>query len=121
MSISRSHESAIVVTPATLKHQIITRINTLVKKAGGSYYQYDEQNMPKSLASIEGNDVYGIETNGRDVYLMTTLENDPGNTGGDFVPYNANEFFIEQLWDIYVACEPIYTTKFHDYGVMNEL
>ena len=58
MSISRNHESAIVVTPATLKHQVITRINTLVNKVGGSYYEYDEQGTPKSLASIEGNDVF---------------------------------------------------------------
>jgi hypothetical protein len=120
MSIARNHESAIVVTPATLKHQIITRINTLVKKSGGSYYEYDEQNMPKPLVTIEGNDVFGLETKGRDVFIMSVPYGDEWNTDGDFIPYNATEFFVEQLWEIYMACEPIYLSKFNDYATFQE-
>ena len=120
MSIARSHENAVVVTPATLKHQIITRINTLVKKAGGSYYDYDEQNLPKPIASIEGNDVYGLETKGRDVFIMSVPYGDEWNFDGEFVPYNANDFFVEQLWEIYMACEPIYSSKMVDYGSFQE-
>jgi hypothetical protein len=120
MSISRNHESAIVVTPATLKHQVITRINTLVNKAGGSYYEYDEHGTPKSLASIEGNDVFGLETKGREVFIMSVPYGDEWNKDGEFVPYNANEFFLEQLWEIYLACEPIYSSKFNDYATFQE-
>jgi hypothetical protein len=120
MSIARNHESAIVVTPATLKHQIITRINTLVKKSGGSYYEYDEQNMPKPLVTIEGNDVFALETKGRDVFIMSVPYGDEWNTDGDLIPYNATEFFVEQLWEIYMACEPIYLSKFNDYATFQE-
>ena len=123
-NISRSHETAIVVTPATLKNQIIIRLHTLVNKQGGAYYQTDEKGYSKPMAEIEGLEVYGIETKGRDVYLMTistdpdVVNNDDENEG--YVPYNANEFYLEQLWDIYMACEPIYQSKFNDYATIQE-
>jgi hypothetical protein len=120
MSISRNHESAIVVTPATLKHQIITRINTLVNKAGGDYYTYNDDGTPTPLVTIEGNDVFGLETKGRDVFIMSVPFGDDWNADGEFIPYNANEFFLEQLWEIYLACEPIYSSKMVDYGSLQE-
>lgn len=120
MSIDRSHQTAIVVTPATLKHQIITRINTLVGKTGGKYYTYDDQNMPKPITIIEDVEVYGLETKGKDVYLMAVLTSDEWNTDGELAPYNANEFFLEQLWDVYMALEPIYQSKMVDYGTLQD-
>jgi hypothetical protein len=120
MSIARNHESAIVVTPSTLKHQIITRINTLVNKAGGDYYTYNDDGTPTPLVTIEDVEVYGLETKGRDVFLMAVVNSDEWNGDGDFTPYNANDFFVEQLWDVYVACEPIYSSKMVDYGSLQE-
>lgn len=122
-NINRSHENAVVVTPATLKHQIITRINTLVNKAGGDYYPTDEKGYAKPLAVIEGYEIHGLETKGRDVYLLgvPSDENDAINIDDEPEPYNANEFYIEHLWQIYMACEPIYLSKFNDYGNFQEV
>ena len=122
MSISSSHQTAIVVTPATLKHQIITRLNTLVSKTGGAYYPTDDGGYTKPLAEIEGMEVHGLETKGRDVYLMTipTDETAAINMEDDYLPYNANEFYLEQLWEIYLGCEPIYQSKFNDYGSIQD-
>jgi hypothetical protein len=117
---SNSHQTSIIVTPPTLKQQIIIRMNTLVNKAGGKYYDHDEQGMPKPLTTIEDVDVYGVETNGRDVYLMAVVNTDEWNTDDDFTPYNANEFFLEQLWNVYLALEPIYESKFNDYANFNQ-
>ena len=122
MSIQRSHATAIVITPSTLKHQLITRLNTLVKKEGGTYYPTDESGYTNPLTEIEGMEVHGIEVKGRDVYLMM-VSTDPdvaNNTDEDYTPYNANEFYIEQLWQVYMACEPIYQSKFNDYATIQD-
>lgn len=111
MSIPRNHQNAIIVTPATLKHQIITRINTLVHKAGGSYYGYNTE----CLLSIQGKNIYGLETKGRDVYVMMVVHD-----GDDLTSYNANEFFIEELWEIYLICNPIYALNTAIYGSNQE-
>ena len=116
-NINRSHETAIVVTPATLKHQIITRLNTLVSKQGGGYYPTDEKGKTKALTMIEGMEIHGIETKGRDVYIFgVPTDDDVANNTEDAEPYNANEFYLEQLWEIYMACEPIYQSRFNDYA-----
>ena len=117
-NITRSHENAIVVTPATLKHQIITRINTLVNKEGGSYYPTDENGNTKPITVIEGVEIHGLETKGRDVYLMGVPndENVAINLDDEHEPHNANEFYLEQLWEVYLGCEPIYASKFNDYA-----
>lgn len=119
-NINRSHENAVVVTPATLKHQVITRINTLVNKEGGEFYFLDGAGNSKPLVDIEGIEVHGIETKGRDVYLMTVNPENPWDEE-TYVPYNANEFYIEQLWQVYMACEPIYLSKFNDYANFQEV
>mgnify|MGYP007090125842 CR=1 FL=1 len=120
MSFKPSHQSSIIITPATLKEQIVIRINTLVSRVGGKYYEYDEQGTPKSLTTIENVDVCGIETKGKDVYLMTMTPDEFGNVDDELVPYNANEFFLEQLWDVYLACEPIYQHRFVDYATIQD-
>jgi hypothetical protein len=120
MSFKSSHQSSIIITPATLKEQIIIRINTLVNRNGGSYYEYDEHGVPMPITTIEDADVCGIETKGRDVYIMTHVPDDFGNVDDALIPYNANEFFLEQLWDVYMACEPIYQHKFLDYATIQE-
>jgi hypothetical protein len=120
MSSTPSNQTAIVVTPETLKHQIITRLNTLVGRQGGQYYNYNEEGTPWPIATIEDVDVYGLETKGRDVYLMVVVNSDYWNNDGEFTPYNANDFYIEQLWDVYVACEDIYESRFTDYANAHE-
>jgi hypothetical protein len=117
---SNSHQASIIITPPMLKQQIIIRMNTLINKAGGKYYDHDVHGMPKPLTTIEDVDVYGVETNGRDVYLMAVVNTDVWNPDGDFTPYNANEFFLEQLWNVYLALEPIYESKFNDYANFNQ-
>jgi hypothetical protein len=119
MSISRNHESAIVVTPATLKQQIIIRLTTLVNKQGGEYYFFGEDGYTNPVVDIEGMEVHGLETKGRDVYLLMIDPENPMNNE-DYIPYNANEFYIEQLWSVYMACEPIYSSKFNDYATFQE-
>lgn len=121
-NISRSHENAIVVTPATLKQQIIIRINTLVNKAGGEYYFYDDEGYTKPAVEIEGMEIHGVETKGREVYLLGVTSEGEGSSPseGEYTPYNATEFFIEHLWEIYMACEPIYVSKFNDYASFQE-
>jgi hypothetical protein len=116
MSQSSSHITSIVVTPKTLKEQIIIRMNTIINKAGGDYYTYDDQNNPTPIVTIEDVDVYGLETKGKDVYLMSVVNTDEWNNDGTFEPYNANEFFLEQLWEVYVAMAPLYESKFNDYA-----
>lgn len=121
MSITRSHETAIIATPATLKHQIITRLNTLVNKVGGGYFPTDNNGVAVPIAEIEALEVYGLETKGRDVYLMTVNTEQPWNDEVEgYIPYNANEFYLEQLWDVYTSCEPIYQSKMVDYGTMQD-
>ena len=120
MSTMTTNQTAIAITPQTLKHQIITRLNTLVNRQGGSYYDYDEQDMPKPIVTIENVDVYGLETKGKDVYLMAVMSSDEWNFDGEFTPYNADEFYVEQLWDVYVACDAIYESRFTDYAATHE-
>lgn len=111
-----SHISSVVITPATLKEQIIIRILTLLNKQGGYYYPKDNNDNETNLAVIEGMEIRGLEVKDRNVYLMTAniaIED-------ELVPYNANEFYIEQLWGIYLACEPIYISKFTDYGAIQD-
>ena len=122
MSINSSHQTSIVVTPSTLKHQIITRLNTLVSKVGGGYFPTDGEGYSRPMTEIEGFEVHGVETKGRDVYLMCipTDEDEANNMEENYIPYNANEFYLEQLWDIYMACEPIYQSKFNDYGTIQD-
>ena len=116
MSQSSSHITSIVVTPKTLKEQVIIRMNTLINKAGGEYYTYDDENTPKPIAIIEDVEVYRLETKGKDVFLMAVMSSDDWNNDGEFTPYNANEFFLEQLWEVYVAMAPLYESRFNDYA-----
>lgn len=115
-----SHVTSIIITPKTLKEQIIIRMATLINKAGGEFYKYDDTNTPTPIVTIEDVDVYGVETKGRDVYLMTVVNSDEWNTDGEFTPYNANDFFLEQLWEVYLALEPIYQSKFNDYATFQD-
>lgn len=121
-NITSSHQTAVVVTPATLKQQIISRINTLVSKAGGQYFKTDSNGFSIPMIEIEGLEVYGIESRGREVYLMTidSDEDIQNNQDEAYIPYNANEFYIEQLWVVYLACEPLYQSKFNDYATFQE-
>lgn len=120
--ISRTHEASIVATPATLKHQIITRLNTLVNKVGGVYYPTDASGNTKPIAEIEGVEIHGLETKGRGVYLIgvPTDETLAMNLEGENEPYNADEFYLEQLWEVYLGCEPIYQSKMVDYGTLQD-
>ncbi len=118
MSQSTAHISSIVITPPMLKEQIIIRLNTLVNKAGGAYYPTDDSGNTKPLAMIEGYEIHGIETKGRDVYLLgvPTDENIAINLEDDHTPYNAKEFYLEHLWQVYLGCEPLYQSRFNDYA-----
>lgn len=118
MSQSSSHITSIVITPPMLKQQIIIRLNTLVGKRGGSYFPTDEKGNTKPIAVIEGVEIHGLETKGRDVYLMgvPTDENIAINLDDEVEPYNANEFYLEHLWQVYLGCEPIYESRFNDYA-----
>jgi hypothetical protein len=95
-------------------------MNTLINKAGGDYYSHTNNGTPTPLVTIEDVDVYGVETKGRDVYLMAVVNSDEWNTDGEFSPYNANDFFLEQLWEVYLALEPIYQSKFNDYATFQD-
>lgn len=122
MSQSSSHITSIVITPPMLKQQIIIRLHTLVGKAGGAYYPTDEKGNTKPLAVIEGMEIHGIETKGRDVYLLgvPTDENIAINLEDEVEPFNANEFYLEQLWEVYLGCEPLYQSRFNDYATFQE-
>lgn len=118
MSQSSSHITSIIITPPMLKEQIIIRLHTLLSKRGGSYYPTDDKGHTQPLAVIEGYEVHGLETKGRDVYLMGVPadENTAINLDDEVEPYNANEFYLEHLWQVYLACEPIYVSRFNDYA-----
>lgn len=118
MALASTHQSQIIITPKTYKEQIIIRLRTLVGKAGGSYFPTDENGYTTPLAEIEGLDIHGLHVKGNELYLMTvpTEDSESWNIDDEYTPYNADEFFIEQLWDIYLACEPIYQHKFLDYA-----
>jgi len=122
MSIKPSHQTSIVITPPMLKEQIILRLRTLIAKQSGSYYPTDSSGNTVPLATIEGMEIHGIETKGNSVYLMAVPsdENISINNDDNPEPYNANEFFIEHLWQIYMACEPIYQSKFVDYASIQD-
>lgn len=122
MSQSSSHITSIVITPPMLKQQIIIRLHTLVSKAGGDYYPTDEKGNTKPLAVIEGMEIHGIETKGRDVYLLgvPTDENIAINLEDEVEPFNANEFYLEQLWQVYLGCEPLYQSRFNDYAAFQD-
>lgn len=118
MALVSTHQSQIVITPKTYKEQIIIRLRTLVGKAGGSYFPQNEDGVGVPLTVIEGMKVDGLEVKGNELYLMCvpSYENMPTDGSVELEPYNANDFFIEQLWEIYLACEPIYQHKFLDYA-----
>lgn len=118
MALVPTHQSQIIITPKTYKEQIIIRLRTLVGKAGGSYFPMDENGNGMPLAEIEGLDIHGLHVKGNELYLMTVPSDDSEswNIDDEYTPYNADEFFIEQLWDVYLACEPIYHHKFLDYA-----
>lgn len=122
MSQSSAHINSIVITPPMLKQQIIIRLNTLVSKQGGSYYPTDERGNTKPLAVIEGYEIHGIETRGRDVYLMgvPSDEDIAINLDDDPEPYNAKEFYLEHIWQVYLGCEPIYESRFNDYASIQD-
>lgn len=122
MSQSSSHITSIVITPPMLKQQIIIRLNTLVGKQGGSYFPTDAKGNTKPIAVIEGVEIHGLETKGRDVYLMgvPTDENIAINLDDEVEPYNANEFYLEHLWQVYLGCEPIYESRFNDYATFQD-
>lgn len=118
MSLTPTHQSQIIITPKTYKEQIIIRLRTLVGREGGSYLPTDGNGNAKPLAEIEGLEIHGLRVKGSDLYLLTVSSDEAESWGNndDYTPYNAEEFFIEQLWDIYLACEPIYQHKFLDYA-----
>jgi hypothetical protein len=47
---------------------------------------------------------------------MAVVTSDEWNTDGELTPYNVNEFFLEQLWEVYLAMAPLYESKFNDYA-----
>ena len=77
-----------------------------------------EKGNTKPIAVIEGVEIHGLETKGRDVYLMgvPTDENIAINLEDEHEPYNAKEFYLEHLWQVYLGCEPIYQSRFNDYA-----
>jgi len=122
MSQSSAHITSIVITPPMLKQQIIIRLNTLINKQGGSYFPTDAKGFTKPIAVIEGVEIHGLEIKGRDVYLMgvPTDENIAINLDDEVEPYNANEFYLEHLWQVYLGCEPIYESRFNDYAAFQD-
>lgn len=122
MSQSSAHITSIVITPPMLKQQIIIRLHTLVSKSGGSYFPTDDKGHTKPIAVIEGVEIHGLETKGRDVYLVgvPTDENISVNLEDEHEPYNANEFYLEQLWQVYLGCEPLYQSRFNDYATFQD-
>lgn len=122
MAITRSHENAVVVTPQTLKHQIITRIYTLVSKSGGSYYPEDEGGSTKPITNTMNMEVHGLETNGRGLYLVGIPNDETISIDLDKkMKVSADEFFIEELWEVYMGCEPLYQSRFADYGTFQDV
>jgi hypothetical protein len=123
MSIQRNHENAIAITPPTLKQQIIIRLNTLIKKEGGEYYFHKvDMKSTNSVIEIEGMKIHGLKTKDRDLYVIAVSTNEDviNNTDEKYITYNAKEFYIEQLWEIYIACNPIYQSKFNDYATTQD-
>lgn len=121
MAIARSHENAVVVTPQTLKHQIITRIYTLVNKSGGSYYPEDGGST-KPIATTMNMEVHGLETKDRSVYLVGVPNDESITINLDQkMKVSANEFFIEELWEVYMGCESLYQSRFADYGSFQDV
>lgn len=118
MSITRSHENAIVVTPATLKHQLVTRLHTLVSQSGGKYFPKDDEGIPTQVEVVNGIYIYGIQVKGRNVYFMGVPSDEHIAIGADdeLYSYDANDFYIEQIWDVYLGCEPLYKMKHYNYG-----
>jgi len=124
MSQSSAHQSSIIITPPMLKQQILIRLYTLLGKVDGKYYPEDESGFTIPLTIIEGMEIHGLETRDREVYLMAVPTDDVESvnveTENGMIPYNAKEFYLEQLWEVYVACEPIYISRFNDYGTFQD-
>lgn len=118
MALSSTHQSHIIITPPLYKEQIIIRLRTLLSKQGGEYFFDDERGYANSYLEIEGMVVRGMQTKGNELYLLLLPAHT--NEGDDYVAYNANDFFIEQLWDVYLASEPIYQNKFVDYATIQD-
>lgn len=118
MPLTPTHQSQIIITPKTYKEQIIIRLRTLVGREGGSYFPTNGHGDAAPLAVIEGMEIHGLEAKGQHLYLMgvPSDENISVNLDDEMEPYNADQFYIEQLWQIYLACEPIYQHKFLDYA-----
>lgn len=122
MSNTASNHTTVIITPALLKQQIINRLHALVGKLGSGYYPTDENGNTDLLAVIDGFEIHGVETKGKNVYLMgvPTDEDISINLEDEPVGYEANNFYIEQLWQVYLACEPIYQSRLIDYASIQD-
>lgn len=100
--------NALVITPALFKQQLIWRICSLLSTRRGQTFSLEDANIT-AFGDIQLTSIFA--KNGRDLYITWIgSEDEISNTT------NANEFYIEDIWAIYMACEPIYQQRLVDYA-----
>lgn len=99
--------NALIVTPETFKQQLIWRICYLLSSQKEQTFFLGDAD----IAWYEGVFPTAIfAKKGRELFVEWTDED------GGTATSNAKEFYIEDLWRIYMACEPIYQQRLVNYA-----
>lgn len=99
--------NALIVTPDTFKQQLIWRMCYLLSTQKEQTFFLGDADITL-YGSVYPTTIFAKK--GRELFIEWTDED--GNTATS----NAKEFYIEDLWQIYMACEPIYQQRLVDYA-----
>lgn len=114
-----NQRNEMVITPALFKEQVIVKITSMLKRRKGGEFIFEEP------IDMMGEFAYGVayDMTEKRLYLAIGEENakigESLYKGSKVEFYDASEFFIEQLWDAYFACSPIYEQSSRDYATIS--
>lgn len=114
-NIAQSMANALIVTPPVFKHQLINKISAMLDRRENYEYKFnDDVNLDLTFNLVANvpltTDCVAIRQHGRDLLII----------GSDGDNHSANDFYIESLWDLYNACEPIYPARMENYAIAGE-
>lgn len=114
-------KNELVITPSLFKEQLSVRIANMVKRCRGNEFTFE------TPIDMMGEFAYGLsyDTSEKKLYLAigsdgAVVHKSLYDDESEVEFYDASDFFIEQLWDAYLACEPIYEQTLRDYATVSE-
>lgn len=112
-----SMTNALIITPNTFKQQLVWKLCGLLEKQKEKRFEFPEPIfIPNINDVIDPIEIHVIHSeNGKN--LIIEVWNDGQEELDDI---SSDLFYIEQLWSIYLACEPIYQQRFNDYSTLSD-